>query len=91
MFCLLFDLSFKMIAFFRLFIISVNSVFIIVQIQFFFLKLRLTCQNDMYLSGFWIHFLDLFYFLYVLLLAKTCASHVSFPNVWGLATLMKFK
>ena len=56
-----------------------------------FLKLRLICQSDMYLSGFGIHFLGLFFFLYVLLLAKTCASHVSFPNFWGLAILMKFK
>ena len=56
-----------------------------------FLKLRLTCQYDTYLSGFGIHFLGLFCFLYVLLLAKTCASYVSFPNFWGLATLMKFK
>ena len=53
--------------------------------------LSLTCQNDMYLSGCRIHFLGLFYFLYVLLLAKTCASYVLFPNFWGLATLMKFK
>ena len=30
-------------------------------------------------------------FLYVLLLAKTCASYVSFPNFWGLTTLMKFQ
>ena len=41
--------------------------------------------------GFGIHFLGLFCFLYVLLLAKTCVSYVSFPNFWGLATQMKFK
>ena len=45
----------------------------------------------MYLSGFGIHFLGLFHFLYVLLLAKACASYVSLPNFWVLATLMKFK
>ena len=55
-----------------------------------FLKLRLTCQNDMYLSGFGIHFLGLFCFLYVLLFAKAYSSYVSFPNFWGLAILMKY-
>ena len=42
-----------------------TSIFVIVQIKKKILKLRLTCQNDIHFSGFGIHFLGLFCFLYV--------------------------